>query len=758
MPVIDHSPAPRFPATAVSALAIAVALAGAAPAQAQSGALALEEVVVTAQKREQNLQDVPVSVSAISAAMIEQAGIQTTEDMTRVAPSLTFTGNVDKQGQSFSLRGIGTNTFGINIEQSVAFIVDDVAAVQQGESIANLSDIARIEILRGPQSTLFGKSASAGAIVVSTRNPAEEFEGSIGGTSTSDDEYRLHSMVSGPLGDNLGYRLNAYWNDWDGNIDNLSTGDTLNGAESWGLRGKLRWFVTDNIEALLTAYYNKEEGSCCAMTQQVSSPDARLFGAIPLNREGVTPGKDNDRVRYDLPLEADTESAGGNLHLEAELGEFSLVSITAYNSWDYSRVTDVDGTDVDLAALVTAGQEHGGMYESPEIDSEFFSQEFRLVSPDYDNYDYLLGLYYADATTERYGERNIDPDLPIIQANDYAEAGTETAALFGQFNWRFSESTGVSAGLRFNHEKISADYVDFLNNGARISSSDSDDAVVGRLALQHFLADDVMLFASFATGYKGQAYDLSDFNQYKADHPVQPETSDAFELGIKSKLWNQRLLVNATAFYSIYDDFQAQSTTFDETGLLTVNVVNVGKLETSGVELESTLLLSENLSLSANAAYMDAQVNDYTGASCWPGQTEAQGCIGGNFQNIDGGKLPSAPDWKYNLMLDYQLPLPALPFDAFAGINYRWQDDVTFDINQDPNMFQGAYGIADFRMGITDKHDRYQVTAFIKNVLDKAYTSGMRNPSPLYGGADVFAQTRPRDVERYFGINAEYRF
>ncbi len=739
-------------------LAVGIAVASQFPLYAL-GAPALEEVLVTAQKREQNLQDIPVSVTAIDASLLERAAISNTEDMVKVAPSLTFTGNVDKQGQSFSLRGIGTNTFGINIEQSVAFIVDDVAAVQQGESIANLSDIERIEILRGPQSTLFGKSASAGAIVVTTRNPAEEFEGEVAGTLTDDDEYRLHASLSGPVSDTLGYRVNAYYNDYDGNVDNLATGDKLNGSENYGVRGKLRWLATDSVEFMLTAYHNKDDSTCCAMPPREFDPDARLFGAIPdYPFTGMSPGDDAHKVRYDLPLEQHTESSGGNLRASFELGEFSLLSITAYNDWQYSRVTDVDGTDIDVAGLFTGGAVHGGMYESPEVDSEFFSQELRLLSPTRERYDYLLGLYYADATTQRDGDRNIDPALPIIQEDSHAEAGTETAAVFGQLTWRFTDQTSATAGLRYNYEKISADYVDHLAGDARIKADDDDSEVVGKLALQHYLGDATMLFASFATGYKGQAYDLSSFNTYKAEHPVQPETSEAWELGIKSEFWNRRLLVNATAFYSDYDDFQAQSTTFDASGLLTVNVVNVGRLQTSGVELETTALLTEELTLGFNAAYMDAEVNDYTGASCWPGQTEAEGCIGGDFQNVDGGELPSAPQWKYNLMLDYRLPLASLPFDGFAGVNYRWQDDVIFDINQDPNMSQEAYGIADLRLGIEDKAGHYQLTLFARNFLDEHYTSGMRNPSPLYGGKDVFSQTVPRDVSRYYGITARYRF
>ena len=174
-------------------------------------------------------------------------------------------------------------------------------------------------------------------------------------------------------------------------------------------------------------------------------------------------------------------------------------------------------------------------------------------------------------------------------------------------------------------------------------------------------------------------------------------------------------------------------------------------------KIESTVLLMELLTVTLNAAYIDAEVNDYTGANCWPGQTLAQGCTG-DYQNIDGGELPSAPQWKYGLFLEYEHDLDGVPFDAFAGFNYSWQDDVIFDINQDPDLYQDAYGIANLRVGIVDDDSHYQVAAFVNNLFDEQYASGMRNGSLLYDGAPAYSQMLARNAFRYWGLTAKYQF
>jgi len=736
-------------------IALASTIASGVSAQGRED-LILEEVIVVAQKREQNVQDIPVSVTAVNAETIAQLGIQNTADIVRLAPSLTVIESNHKANSSFSIRGIGTNTYGIGVEQAVATIIDDVALVQQGQSLANLVDVERIEILRGPQSTLFGKASSAGVINITTKQPSEEFEGTVELTATDEEAHNVLGSISGPLGDSLGYRLTGFWNDRDGYIQNLTEGyEDLNGEESQGFRGKLRWAISDTAEATLNAHYSEGESQCCGMNFDDVDPEAKFLGFIPEDfLVGITPSPENRKIRQDTLPNEENDSQGASLRLSFDIGEFNLISVTAYDEWEYINNEDVDFGDLDVLKYLTGGTQHGGFAAHGERDSEFVSQELRLLSPSYDKYDYLLGFYYSDSDINRSFFRV----LPLAPADWAGSSGSEYYAIFGQFNWRFTGETSLSLGLRYFEEEISATFTDFADPGAAdIDTSDSDDDVVGKISLQHFLDDYSMIFVSYTRGYKGQAYDVTvGFDEEKAENPVAPEISDSYELGLKSTFWDQRMQLNLTAFYAIYDDFQVQTT--DATSpVIEFNLDNVGELETQGVELESVALLSEQFTFTFNAAYIDAAVNEFAGAQCYPGQAEEEGCVDGR-QDIDNGTLPTSPEWKYTAILDYQLELNSAPFDFFANVLYTWQDEVIFNINQHPLLREDSYGITNLRAGIIDKSNRYEVTAFVNNAFDESYRGQMGDLRPLYDGKKAVIHVIPRNAQRYWGVKVKFNF
>ncbi len=718
----------------------------------------LEEVIVTAQKRAESVQDIPLAVTAISSDMIENLGITRTQDLVKLSPSLSVGGGFSnsKQNISFNLRGVGTSAFSVGVEQSVAVVLDDVSTVQAGQALSNLIDIERIEVLRGPQSTLFGKSASAGLLNIVTKGPSDEFEGTVELTATDDDEQRIQGSVSGPISNTLAYRLTGYWSDRDGYIDNLTGGDDLNSEDNKGVRGKLQWDINDNLDALLIGYWSKADSTCCALTWRELDPDARVFGIVPEDPAvGIKPSDDNTDTRADNPPDDETDNSGGSLRFNLALGEFTLTSISAYDDWDYTDSGEVDNSDVDVQAAFTGGLASGGIYSESETETDYFSQEFRLISPSYEHFDYLLGLFYADADTDRNFLR-----IGIPLANNWkGSVGTKSMAAFGQGTWRFTEATSVTAGLRWNDEEISVDFNDLLMpDSNRISAKDSDTEVVGNISLQHFFIDDVMVYARYAKGYKGQAYDLTaTFNEDKAQTPVEPETSDSYEIGIKSKLWDQRLQLNATAFYTEYDDFQAQSTRLNDDGSILTTLNNVGELETKGVELEGVALIGNNLTVSLGGAYIDAVIKSFDNAQCFQGQTEAQGCVDAE-QNISNGELPNSPDWKWNIAADYQLELESMPFYGFLNLTYVWQDEVGFDLLQNPLTKHDSYGVADFNFGINDKDGRYRITAFVNNFTDENYSATIIDYRQVYGGSRALLGSLQRDSQRYYGVRAKFNF
>jgi iron complex outermembrane receptor protein len=719
----------------------------------------LEEVIVTAQKRAESVQDVPMGVTAISAEALARAGISNTADLVKLSPSLTFAAGDNAQNSGFSIRGVGTSVYSIGVENSVAVVIDDVSTVQAGQALANLVDIERVEVLRGPQSTLFGKSASAGLINVTTKAPAEELEASLELTATDDDETRATASVSGPLTDRLGYRLSGYWSDLDGYYDNLTDNNDINDNNSKGVRGKLRWDITDTVQAELGAYYSKDESTCCQLSWLDLDPDAKVFGIVPGEvAEGITPSDENRDVRRDFYEDAEAETTGVNARFSIELGEFTLTSITAYDNWTYYNVGDVDFSDVDVLGFFTGGALSGGFESVSDVETDFISQELRLKSPMHEKYDYLVGLYYADAETDRDFARN--KGLPIIPADWTATAETESMALFGQFNWRFTENTQLTAGLRWNDEEISIDYANQLDpEGGFANGDDSDSEILGNLSLQYYLQEDVMLYARYAQGYKGQAYNVvTGFNQEDADNPVAPETSDSYELGLRSTLWDQRLQINATLFYTEYEDYQAQNTVITPDGDFINKLRNVGEVETQGVELAGAVLVGQNLTVNFGATYLDTEIKSFEGAPCYPGQTESQGCVGG-VQNLEGADLPNAPGWKYNLAANYQLELQSMPFYGFFDLSYTWQDDIHFGVTDNPLAVQDSYGIASASFGISERNsDLYQVTLFVNNFTDESYsvaTSDIRN---LFGGKLALIQNLPRESQRYWGVRVKFNY
>ena len=550
----------------------------------------------------------------------------------------------------------------------------------------------------------------------------------------------------------------GYYDDRDGYLTNLTTGGDLNGGLSKGGRGKFLWEVTENLTSTFIVNYSEDKLNCCGINWHALDPEARVLGFVPGEvAPGIIPGKDNRRIRQDDASLGKSRDVSGSLELGYEINEFTLTSISSWNRWQYQNNEDVDFSDVDVAGALSGGFLEGGIASLSDVETTFVAQEFRLDSPVYDSFDYMLGLYYADASTDRSFERT------ILVADWVAEASTESLAAYGQGNWRFTDKTSLTLGLRYNYEEISADFVDNPTD-SRYTGDDSDGIWLGKVAVQHFLNEDTMLFASYSRGYKGQAYDISTgFNQDKADNPVAAEESDAYEVGIKTTLLDQRLQLNVVGFYTEYDNFQAQNTILGQDGSVQLDISNVGQLETQGIEIDAVALLGDNFILRGGFAWIDATVKSYPNARCFPNQTEAQGCVeiapGATVQDLAGEDLSNSPDYKLTLAGEYTLPLTSMPFEGFANFSYRWQDDVVFNLNQDPEMQYDSFDVLDLSVGIVERERAaYRVTLFVNNVLDENYLVSKANLGQLYGGRQAIGQILARDSQRYAGVRVKFQF
>lgn len=724
--------------------------------------LALEEVVVTAQKREQSLQEVPVAVTALTTETMEAMDIASTADLTRASASLSHGQGPTPNSNVFRVRGIGTGVVSVGIESGVSVVVDEVPQMQPGQSLSNLVDIERIEILRGPQTTLFGKNASAGLINIVTKSPTEEFESFIETTLTDDNELKISGVVSGPLTQTLGYRVAAYSRDYDGWAENLFTGASINGAEERGVRGKLAWQPSNTLDVLIVSHYYQSKDNCCAMAYRELDPAARLFGFAPVTitnpRTLIAQSDNNTDPEIDLEPSSEADDYGTSLKVSWTIGDVELTSISSYNNWQNETRSDLDFSPLPILSFAPSLPISGGVVSNSRIDNDFFTQELRLSSSSADRFDYLVGLYYGNSDTDQYAARNFTP------TNYVARVGNKTKAVFGELSWRLREDTHLILGSRYNHEKITVDFANRVAN-QRYNAGDSEGRWLGKLALQHFIDDDTMFFASAATGFKGQGYDISpSFDQRTADNPVRSEDSRSFEVGLKSSLFNRRLQLSVVGFYTEYDDYQAQnSEVIDQELVLAAS--NVGDLETKGVEVDANFLVGRGLIFNSSIAWIDAVIADYPNASCFPNQTVAQGCTPaapGAFrtvQDLSGKPLNNTPDWKLTLGAQYFRPFESTPYDGFVNVSYRWQDDVTFDLKQNPGSVQQSYGTMNVSAGIRERSlGKYQISLFINNLFDQDYAAAIIDQSGLYAGKTAYAQLVPRNARRYAGLRMKYLF
>lgn len=772
-------PNKNFVAISASTFAIAAAMGGFAPAAAQE-AVAEERategsvIIVTAQKRDQNVQEVPVAVNVIGEEDIYNLDVRTFEDVSRVSPSVTIETGDNPNNNVIRMRGIGTAAFSISAESSVAVVVDQVPLILSAQAFGNLEDLQRVEVLRGPQGTLFGKNASAGLINIVTQDPTRDFEVGIGGRVTTDDEIRGSLSLSGPISDTLGFRLNGYVIDREGPYTNLADGKQLGGEESWGVRGKLRFEPTADFDATIIADISERETSS-------SSP----FIALPLNdpgREGIVAGTRNTDVQLDTPNNAVAENSLFALVMNYDFGGVSLSSISSYQRYELNTVIDTDNSTAPVAQnpfLNPTGAPPG----TPNVEqlgfqlSEAFSQELRLTSDASGPLEWQAGLWYSKVDHERVLDRG---PFRFLLNNWQGLATNESMAMFAQGSWEFTQSTFLDFGFRLNHENISVNYTDFIPNRnnppsydgsnpgappANYTGSSDDTAATWKLGLRHFLPDDTMIYASVSTGYKGATYDISSgFTQDKADNPIAAENSTNYEIGVKGEFAGGAVRYDLTGFYTDFTDYQAQGAIVLPDGGVEFTLNNVGALRTMGAELNLNWQATDTLNLFFTGAWIDAKIKSFPFADCYFGQTAADGCNvevapGVFVQDLGGAELNNSPDFAFNTGAYWEDNVGNLPFNIFLQGNYQWQDDVNYDLFGAPTNFQKAFGIANFSLGIRQPDDRYRVSLFVNNAFNQLYYTRVDDTSDRRtDGMSQITVGRTRESFRYAGIRVDFRF
>ena len=773
------------------------------------------EIVVTAQKRTERLQDVPLAVSVISGAALAARGGVNIESAQYLVPTLNFRKSGAAINQSLFLRGVGTSTFSIAGEPSVSTVVDGVVYSRAGEAFSDLVDIERIEVLRGPQGTLFGKNASAGVVNIVTKDPTREFGGSLEAGYADRNEYRGRAVVNLPFGEDGGLRVTGFYSKYDGNIFNAAANVNryVNGYERYGIRAKLVGNITPDLKATVTADWRRANDDCCAEvigtppgainTFNNATPPAAILAIPATTVQGALAGApflaDQSRViRQNQITQSRQQSYGTSVQLDWDSGGHTVTSITAVRRFDEREIRDGDFLD---QAYVGLNQLHD---DGPQT-GKTFTQEVRISSNGKNFIDYTAGAFYSWARTDRTFTRNdilCNPSTtPLTTLTPCGAAGalpstfpTGTAtfgsvfknlAFFGQGTINVAPSFRLIGGLRYTTDQLDvyhsrrttltgpginpnfdagtyAEYLRLISTGVSAATAQGASVVAsngvpfrtkvtssnwsGKVGAQFDITRNNTIYGTYSRGYKGPAFNIFYNLQALGAGPIDPETSDAYEVGMKNSFFDGKLVLNLAAYYAKYKNFQANNPDI-VAGVVVTRFTNAGDISTRGGELDFIIRPVRNLNLSGGLAYTDARVDAFKAP---PGSAAT---------NIvpTGTSLAYAPKWKGSLAADYRWRTGgAIDVQLGAQGSYQSSQLSLFDPSAAIRAAGTikAYGLVDLSAGIVSRDDRFRLTAQIKNVFDQSFAAAITNGGP--GGG--YRYLIPREADRYFGVTGTVKF
>jgi iron complex outermembrane receptor protein len=786
-------------------MAVALALASFAQAQEavpkQDDAVKLDTVVVTANKRAQNLQDVPAAITVLNDAVLQRNNVKDFDDLPALSPALSVTYSTQPGNYSINLRGIGTFSLGIGVEADVAVVIDDIPYAMQANAFKNLSDVQRIEILKGPQSTLLGKASIAGAVNITTKPIDSVWKTRASTLMTNDGEWRVGGSVSGALSDTVRMRLAASKTDFPGVVRNLTDGKRMNGSKDSSVVGKLEWTPDDQWQVVFSPRAAKFDKNCCVTPFNYMTPGGVFANtpSLPASTvlKGINIGPENVAIRNDFPAGGSATDVGAGLKAaysfdgNSVLANHTLTSITSWSRYRMKDYQDGDGTDTDLGLLSFSSKPanfHGGQNYYGAFDVESRTQELRLSSPDKGPLRYLVGLWYAKNELARDFVRGplLTPPAGIGTGVVYnATAYNTNSAVFGQGSYDLTPQTSVSLGLRYNRESTGYSFTSIRplpgstnKPGQYFSGDDEESKVTGKLSLEHRLNPDTMAYVAYSTGHKGKAYDLtSSFDASVARNmPVPGEDAKNVEAGLKLTLLGGAMALDLAAFRTNFTGFQQSASFLDDDGVFRTQLHSIGALRTQGIEADLNWRATRQLMLNGAFAFTRATIREFPNGPCYSvlnaagtGTASAPQCgpnraYGpGTFQDLAGATLPNAPKVKLNLGGQYDILLDR-SFNAFVTGAYRFQSRTQYSLNQNPLTAQGSYGIFNVGAGIKDKKDAFKLSFMVNNLFNKSYATNLAQAfrNGAWSTGSVMVNTSnwmpARDYQRYFTMRADLTF
>ncbi|MBI1199765.1 MAG: TonB-dependent receptor [Phenylobacterium sp.] len=740
-----------FGAAALGGLCVA----GLGAAEAAEAPSTVEELVVTAQKRSERLQDVPIAITALGAKQLKDQHVSNILDLNGLSPSLSIKTDDNAANPKIFIRGVGLNDFNPNTAAPVAIYVDGVYIGSPLAQMGQFFDLERIEVLRGPQGTLYGRNTTGGAVNVVSRRPTQAFTADASAEYGRFNAIALEGGVGGPLvKDVLAFRVAGAGNWDDGYTLNRLTGHHGNDQNRWALRGSLLYTPSADLEVLAQAHYAKSQGSSIlAYNRPLFPATAAATGPDGFCAPGFyTSGQCTDAIGYantssdlyegDYHLEGKdrVRTYGGSVSATWKLGAVDLVSVTGY---EHAKRNDLEDTDAGPNDVITAD------YRARQ---SAISEELRLQSAGTGPAKWVLGGYVSrdHLTTDSYYDilrllRDPTPANPTgadlensvgVFGWPYKQTN-KSYAVFGQVDYSVTDALILTGGLRYSADRKSFDYASTAEFGAitffTVDDRKTFDSLSGKVGVQYRFSPDANIYATYNRGYKsggffgGQTVDPSTLGPYK------DEKVDAYEAGAKFQAFDRRLTGSISAFYYDYQDLQVYDLVLQ--GNITVQVfTNASNARIYGGEAELTARPIDGLTLQTGISLLDATYRDYVTA-------------GGDYS---GNRLPNAPKFSGTALAQYEWPVAGGSMRVAADATFR--SKVFFDTRNLERLSDKGRAFVNARLGWTSPDESYELGIWGRNIFDETNISDI---IPIEGlGFDLFSMGRPRT----YGVYARFHY
>jgi iron complex outermembrane receptor protein len=739
--------------------------------------VASNDIIVTARRRSESAQEIPLAVTVIGGQQIADTGAFNVGRLQQLAPTLQFYSS-NPRNTTLNIRGLGA-PFGLTsdgFEQGVGIYIDDVYYSRVASATFDFLDIAQLEVLRGPQGTLYGKNTTAGAINIKTNQPTFDFEGTAEVSLGNYEFKQARVAVSGPLSDTIAVRVAASATDRRGTIRNVTSNQDIQSLDNLGLRAQLLWQPSNDLRITLAGDYNKQDANCCGSvfvrTVSTQRPLNRQFAALAAAQNYAPPSTNPfDRLSdLDSSLNAGNLIAGVALRVNWDVGPGTFTSVTAWRYWDWKPENDRDFTGLPIVSLS----------QNPSQQNQY-TQEFRYAYSG-TKFDFVVGAFVFDQRIDTQGLEalgaaasrwTIDPSNPLsndptvldgLTARNTQFLESTSLALFGQLSWKVTDSFTLQPGVRLNYDKKSGFYRRrvFTGAGVELTGSETDARSRAQLAifrpqetapedtdwnftydltLSYELAPDVLAYGTYAKSFKTIGINQNglptDANgvPITAAGTIKPENVDHFEIGVKSRFWDRKATLNLAAFRTDIRDFQT-TVTNGQFGVLRGFLANAGKVRSQGIEGDFSVQPSDRFTAYVNGAYTDAKYVRFVDAPCPPelsggttagaGQTpSAPGTPGGLSPancDISGQRLAGVSKWSFSFGAEANAPGNVFGEAGQFYLGYDGSYRSNFSSNASPSAATriDGYSLSNFRAGFRSD-DGLNIFAWVRNAFDENY-------------------------------------